>query len=118
MEIVEIWQNLEKNATQIMIFPHYMGAENNNDVFRVSTPFQRVMTSSSEKPVTVGYWAIRCYVEPIILVLEYKQVPYNFVGYIKEQQSDGSWFGGKWFKVCFTTNDFSNASETFFLHFS
>ena len=28
---VEIWQNLEKNATQIMIFlPHYMWAENNN----------------------------------------------------------------------------------------
>ena len=26
----EIWQNLEKNATQIMIFlPHYMRAENN-----------------------------------------------------------------------------------------
>ena len=29
MEIVEIWQNLEENATQIMIFlPHYMWAEN------------------------------------------------------------------------------------------
>ena len=27
----EIWQNLEKNATQIKIFlPHYMWAENNN----------------------------------------------------------------------------------------
>ena len=27
---MEIWQNLEKNATQIMIFPsHYMWAENN-----------------------------------------------------------------------------------------
>ena len=31
MEIVEIWQNLEKNATQIMIFlPHCMWAENSN----------------------------------------------------------------------------------------
>ena len=30
MEIVEIWQNLEKNAIQIMIFlSHYMWAENN-----------------------------------------------------------------------------------------
>ena len=30
MEIVEIWQNLEKNATQIMIFlPRYTWAENN-----------------------------------------------------------------------------------------
>ena len=30
MEIVEIWQNLEKNATQVMIFlPHYMRAEIN-----------------------------------------------------------------------------------------
>ena len=30
MEIVEIWQNLKKNATQIMIFlPRYMWAENN-----------------------------------------------------------------------------------------
>ena len=30
MEILDIWQNLEKNATQIMIFlPHYMWAENN-----------------------------------------------------------------------------------------
>ena len=28
MEIVEIWQNLEENATQIMIFlPNYMRAE-------------------------------------------------------------------------------------------
>ena len=27
----EIWQNMEKNATQIMIFlPHYMWAENKN----------------------------------------------------------------------------------------
>ena len=31
MEIVEIWQNLEKNAAQIMIFlPHYIWAEKNN----------------------------------------------------------------------------------------
>ena len=31
MEIVKIWQNLEKNATQIKIFlPHYMWAENKN----------------------------------------------------------------------------------------
>ena len=30
MEIAETWQNLEKNATQIMFFlPHYMLAENN-----------------------------------------------------------------------------------------
>ena len=31
MEIVEIWQNLGKKATQIMDFlPHYMWAESNN----------------------------------------------------------------------------------------
>ena len=31
MEIVEIWQNLEKNASQIMILlTRYMWAENNN----------------------------------------------------------------------------------------
>ena len=31
MEIVEIWQSMEKNATQIMIFlPHHMWAENKN----------------------------------------------------------------------------------------
>ena len=30
MEIVEIWQSLEKNATLIMIFlPRYIWAENN-----------------------------------------------------------------------------------------
>ena len=32
MEIVEIWRNLEKNATGIMIFfPHYMWAENEDN---------------------------------------------------------------------------------------
>ena len=35
MEIVEIWQNLDKNSTQIMIFlRHYMWAENNEKITR------------------------------------------------------------------------------------
>ena len=34
-KIVEIWQNLEKNATQNMIFlPRYMWAENNKQFFK------------------------------------------------------------------------------------
>ena len=34
MEIVETWQSLEKNATEIMIFlPYYMWVENNNSIF-------------------------------------------------------------------------------------
>ena len=33
MEIVELWQILEKNATQIMIFlRHYMWAENRKEI--------------------------------------------------------------------------------------
>ena len=36
MEIVQIWQGLEKNATRIMILiflPHYMWAENDDTPF-------------------------------------------------------------------------------------
>ena len=38
MGIVASWQNLEKNATQIMIFlSHYMWAENNTDTHSSKT---------------------------------------------------------------------------------
>ena len=35
---MEFWQNLEKNATQIMIvLPHYMWAENNNPLIYIDS---------------------------------------------------------------------------------
>ena len=43
MEIVEIWQNLEKMATEIMIFlHHYMWVENskNQYLFQINYKYQ------------------------------------------------------------------------------
>ena len=52
MEIVEIWQNLEKNATQIMIFLlHYTWAENNNNI--LSIPLCNQFQQTAE-PNTMG----------------------------------------------------------------
>ena len=47
--------------------------------------------------ITVGYFKVRIYVEHVKLVLECKQIPYTFEGYIKEQLPDGRWLGGEWY---------------------